>query len=205
MNTTSVPTIPAPTQFADRIVAVGRRMAYAFSLDLTVALDSRPRGAGSRPCRAAMRQLEGGDPSFTYHVQDEVLVTTVDGVVRDVPRATVVRADDVLLVDAEGVGSLDGRLLLQLDADIRATISVAYTGVVTMPGGAGRIFELADREDVHGTAFISIRSECELSKFRWMVENQLFGFGRFHAHGAKTADSAWACTVDFSYDVYSAG
>lgn len=205
MNTISVPTVPTPTQFSDRIVAVGRRMAYVFSLDLTVALDSRPKGAGGRPCRAALRQADGGDTGFTYHVQDEVLVTTVDGVVRDVPRATVARADDVLVTDAEGVGSLDGRLLLQLDADIRATISVAYTGVVTMPGGAGRIFEMTDMEDVRGTAFVSLRSECELSKFRWMVENQLFGFGRFRAYKAMVADASWGCTVDFSYDVYSAG
>jgi hypothetical protein len=205
MNTTSIPTVPTPPQWGERIIPVGKRLAYVFSLDLTLGLTSSPGPTARRGREAALRNPDssnGSEGGFTYHVLDEVLVTTVDGVVRDVPRGRVVRADDVLIVDAEGIACLDGRLLLELDADVRATLSIAYTGVVTVPGGANRIFQW-DERPLHGAAFTSIRSECELSKFRWMVESQLFGFGRLRVRDANGQIAQ--CTLDFSYDIYSAG
>ena len=58
-----------------------------------------------------------------------------------------------------------------------------------------------------GSAFISMRTECPRTKFRWMVVNQLFGFGRVVVRPVlgKRGNTTGQCSLSFSYDVYSAG
>jgi hypothetical protein len=113
----------------------------------------------------------------------------------------VTHATDRILIGDNAVASLDGRVLL----DVEGPLSIAYTGVAKFQGGVAQAFANAlavppVRSLGSGSAYISMRTECERPKYRWMVENQLFAYGRVKIEGTKEG-----CLLKFSYDVYAAG
>jgi hypothetical protein len=197
--------------WGERTDLLHKHVGYVFSLDLNYTFDLTGEiGPGSRiPIEA---QAPDGEMS-TFHVLDENLVNTVDGVVRDVPRARVVRGTDWMTVGDTGVISLDGRLLLESDAG--AAILTQYNGVLRIPGLMARFRDAIARAAagrapapaMEGSAYVATRYESSQTKFRWLVQNQLVGFG--HATMQKLGDddtprtSRW--TLALSFDLYSVG
>jgi hypothetical protein len=198
---TTSPSQP-PFQWGERTALLDKTLAYVFSMDLAFTLRA-PNFGSIGPLGQGIRAVVAFDRGSTFHVLDEVLVTTPDGVVRDVPSGDVQRVDDRMVIDGAGTATLDGRVLLNVDGPI----SIAYTGIATFRGGADRVLSaaLADNGPSSpleaGSAYISLRSECERPKYRWMVENQLFGWGRVRV----TREAGAACRLSYSYDVYGAG
>jgi hypothetical protein len=205
-------------QWGERTMPIVTRKAYVFSLDLAFELDlqrvGRVRNAmfvslqnplrnAKPPPNAKTKILSCGQ---TYHVQDEVLVKTADGVIRDVPRGKIRRSNEWVSIDDAGMGSVDGRALLALD--VNTYVSIEYSGVIWLNGNVLRLLtqQSTDALDLDASTFISVRSQCEQPKYRWLVENQLFAFGRMHVtQPAWGSPKDWKCTLSFSYDVYSMG
>jgi hypothetical protein len=193
-------------QWGERQQPVVKREAYVFSIDFQFTLDlDRIRRARDR-VNLSLQNTVSGTAGSTYHVQDEVLVKTADDVVRDVPSGLVERANAWLSVGSGGNGTITGRTLLLVDTD--TSVQSEYSGVVSMdgPGFHALSGQATNREVFEGSAFISFRSQCERPRYRWLVENQLFGFG----HVSVTYDPASTPTnliaeVVFSYDLYSMG
>lgn len=210
------PTHAPSLHWGERTDLLHKHVGYVFSLDLNYVFElTSAIGPGSRiPIEA---QSPDGEMS-TFHVLDENLVNTVDGVVRDVPKARVVRGTDWMTVGDTGVISLDGRLLLESDAG--AAILTQYNGVLRIPGLMARFRKaFAGRAPVpamEGSAYVATRYESSQTKFRWLVQNQLVGFG--HATMQRLGDvaddtqaqaaqlpraSRW--TLALSFDLYSVG
>jgi hypothetical protein len=198
----------APTlHWGERTELLGKRTAYVFSLDLKYALRISEvglvRGGLLMPVRA--------QPSrgwATFHVHDEDLVNTVDGTVREVPKARVVTGRDRMFVDGNGVINLDGRLLLESDG--AGSIGVEYGGVIQITGLRARLEALfeppartATRSTLRGTAYLATRYQSQHTKFRWLVQNQLIGFGTASLQPDGDDDQRWE--VELSVDLYSAG
>jgi hypothetical protein len=197
-----------PPIWGERVTLLDKGLLYQFSMDLAFELgaqDIRPNRVGL--LAALVSPVE--DKGYTFHVLDEVLANLNDGTVCNVPLGEVTRLHDTMLIDHRGTASLDGRILL----DVEGPISVAYTGVATFAGGADRVLRAAlprTEEDkvprrAFGSAFISLRSECPRPKYRWMADNQLFGFGRVDVQSRPHKFKSGGCTLSFSYDIYSAG
>ena len=204
-------TLPSqsPPSWGERIALVDKGLQYLFSINLEFLLDARSYGTTREGLLAAVvgRPDAGGSMGFTFHVMDEVLARLWDGTVCNVPLGHVTRMSDRIVIGYDGVANLDGRILL----DVEGPMSIAYTGVATFPGGADRVLtaalpSLSRNLPIMGSAFISMRTECPRTKFRWMVVNQLFGFGRVVVQPVFDAlGNTNACSLSFSYDVHSAG
>lgn len=203
-------TFDAPVlRWGERSALLPKRLIYVFSLQVEFVL--RPDRAGvvgrrlvvpleTKPTRA--------DQWSTYHVLREDLVVFGDGIVREVPRARVQRGTSVMEIGENDVGDISGRMLL--DTDASATLAMSYGGVLTVEGGTSRLFqpaiagsELPFRE---GKAQIAVHSDSEHTKHRWLLENQLFGYGRLAANldrGHPHANSPACWRIVASFDFYS--
>lgn len=204
--------------WGERTDLLPRRTAYVFSLDVSYAVASASialfEDGFALPARA--RATRGWS---TYHVFDEDLVTTADGVVREVPRVRVVTGSDRMLLDRNGVVNLNGRLMLQSEPG--SGLSLQYGGVLKLPGLRARLRRLfappsSDDDEpgaapgVEGTVFVATRHESPQTKFRWLVQNQLIGFGTARAvapagEPRKPGDPRADWSIDLSIDLYSAG
>lgn len=198
--TSSLPSQPPP-MWGERTSLLDKGLHYMFSLNLEFELGQRSLATVGAGHLAAVSS-PSTDRGFTFHVQDETIARTGDGLVCSVPRGYVTRANDKIRIGDNGVATLDGRVVL----DVEGPLSVAYTGVAKFRGGAAQVLSDALRSGgegpprMGGTAFVSLRTECERPKYRWMVENQLFGYGR-----VGVLPKGGGCTLSFSYDVYAAG
>jgi hypothetical protein len=187
--------------FGERTAPLPRTKAYAFSLDLAfsgVTVDGEAQ-------RVAMRADASQDPSDTfrngliYHVQDEVLIRSADGKVRDIPHeATIASATALVVGSPTGGADLKARVLARWQQE--AYLSFDIRGVL-YPGGALLRFwsQRSPRSltDTIGTQ-IAISTECQSANFRWLVQGQLFGWGRVEL--VRVGDQ-W--TARFTYDLYS--
>lgn len=203
---------PASLVWGDRFAPLPRKLTYVFSMDIPFDVEGQhyARGAG----RVKMVLHSASHPStppeklgFTYHVQDEVLIRTPDGIVRDVPVGTLERADHHVHVDGGSTGSVDGRALLVAEGGGR--VAIEYTGVVELNGEILDDFARPRKDPlpIERGAYLSLRSECDRPRFRWMVENQLFAFGRVRLLDVTQHDEehdTWYGSLAFSYDVYVA-
>ena len=220
-------------EWEERSTPLPKDLVYVFSWDLEFFVQAVQRTAsggatvvaGVTPkvyFEADARTVPAKGTGFTYHVRDEVLIRSADGVVRNVPHANVHYAHDRVDVGGSGAGTLSGRALLNVDEG--GTVSMEYTGVVTMVGDVAAVLSdaRAGGEVSLGSAFISIRSASERAKYRWLMENQLFGFGRVSGlrsptkgseerdgaavrDGSRARGPATGPHLRFTYDVYLAG
>jgi len=212
--------------WGERTMPLLKRQLYVFSIDLSFDVNlyhvGRVRDTVFVSLQNSTPSIETWAPLFAlskrdkhkplhcgeaFHVQDEVLVKTADGMIRDVPRGKFVRSNEWLSVGDGGIGSAAGRCLLVTDVD--TYISIEYTGTIRLDGQALRLLtQQHDTElDLQASTYVSLRSQCERPKYRWLVENQLFGFGRLRVVQPawdKPGD-VWTCSATVSYDVYSMG
>jgi hypothetical protein len=192
-------------QWGERRVPLVRTKAYAFSLDLT--FDGKQFHVDHDACRAAAQfprdseHTPFSNGSRLFHVQDEVLIRSADGLVRDVPHeAQVRRANVFVTASATGGADLEARLLLEWQK--KAFLSMEITGVLAPGGPLLAFWSARDKCDETIRSRISVRTECDSANFRWLVQNQLFGWG--YARVRRSAETEpW--NAEFTYDLYSMG
>jgi hypothetical protein len=214
--------------WGERRAPLPRTKAYAFSLDMV--FDGCPEKATSdagadsvdvdgNGQRAAMQggaiaiagiQNKPSSHAFTnhsrlYHVRDEVLIKGADGKVRDVPQdARIVHATVRFYGTPTGGASLHARILANWQNS--AFMSMDVTGVLNPGGPLVRLWGDDALDDTIETQ-ISLRTECESSTFRWLVQNQLFGWGqlRIEREKRKTNEPKQPLKAAFTYDLYTMG
>lgn len=188
--------------FGERRAPLPRRKAYVFSIDAGFSgTEVRVNGPAYR---AAMQgNLRGPSPAFAagliYHVQDEVLIRSADDKVREIPQEAVLERATVSIVGSPtGGADLQARILAIWQDE--AFISLDVSGVLYPGGALLRLWNDRSSSDFSDTVQtqIAIATECESAKFRWLVRNQLFGWGRMQL----TREDG-VVTAQFTYDVYS--
>jgi hypothetical protein len=203
-----IPSLPPPS-WGERTSLLDKGLQYMFSMNLELELGEKNLGSNKAGLLAALTAPDS-KKGYTFHVLDEVLARLGDGTVCNVPLGDVKSLNDKMLIGYDGAASLDGRIRL----DIEGPLTIAYTGVATFAGGADRILKAAlpppqqpasPPHKVIGLTFVSMRTECPLPKYRWMVVNQLFGFGRVEVQHKPVKPGPGGCSLSFSYDVYAAG
>jgi hypothetical protein len=210
MNTFDTPVL----RWGERSTLLPKRLFYAFSVQVEFELRAdRAAAAGGRFCVPLTTRAQSGDAWSTYHVLREDLVIFPDGIVREVPRGRLRRGTGFMDIGQNDVGNLDGRLLLETDTG--AVLVMSYSGVLTVTGGTARLLDAAAvapplQATRHGKAHIAVHCESEHTKHRWLIENQLFGFGHvtavlLSAAGGEAATDAPAWGLAVTFDLYSAG
>jgi hypothetical protein len=112
----------------ERTRLLPKTLTYGFSIDFRLRLDSdddKPPGP---------MVLEPGEYT-TYHVSDRDFITTADGALREVPKASLTSAADFLPLTKD-IANLNGRLLLSTDTV--SPLVMSYSGVLNVPGGTSR-------------------------------------------------------------------
>jgi hypothetical protein len=187
-------------QWGERRAPLPRVKAYAFSLDLVfeegdMALDRAARRAAAQGKSEAFRK-----GSQLFHVQDEVLIKSADGKVRDVPNeAKVVNATVLVCGSATCTGAdVEARILALYQEE--AFLSMDMTGVLAPSGSLLRVWSDPGANNFKETVqtTVSIRTETASASFRWLVQNQLFGWGCVQLQCEKGKK-----TARFTYDLYS--
>ena len=211
MNTFDTPVL----RWGERSTLLPKRLFYAFSIQVQFELSAdRAAAVGRRLSVPLLTKPQRGDEWSTYHVLREDLVAFPDGVVREVPRGRLRRGTVFMDIGDNDVGDLQGRLFLETDTS--ATLVMTLSGVLSVSGGTVKLLDDAGPSGPsarQGKAFIAVHSDSEHTKHRWLVENQLFGFGRVTAlpspnasdevHATAGRGPAWELAI--SFDLYSAG
>jgi hypothetical protein len=176
---------------------LGKQLAYAFSLDVHYRML-----IGDLPdVRLRLSAIPASYRS-TYHVRDDGLTRCADGLPREVPVARILRGDDWIELRDAGASPVCGSLLLEADPQSDAPLTIDYRGVATLPRGFARAHDDIRPSPVPGTAFICTRHQCSLPKYRWLVQQTLFGFGQVFMEQV-CDDSQPAYRLRFSFDLYS--
>jgi hypothetical protein len=184
------------------------RFDYMFSLEAEFEMCVDPVRGEKVPLKALQSTAYEWN---TFHVLGQEFIRAPNGVQQEVPRARLVFGTDALLIQDEGVVSVNGSLLFETDTPDR--LSMCYRGVFDIPGGTRRLCSppLAEGDvGPSGTAYISSVQDMANPKYRWMILNQLIGVGRVEARGedrpdpdhALTRRRTWILKVD--YDLYIA-
>jgi hypothetical protein len=189
--------------FGERRTPLPRAKAYGFSLDMCFSGSEVAVDPGSR--RAAMQGHAARGPSdalkksFIYHVQDEVLVRSAEGKVRQIPNEALIKRATVQIAGSPtGGADLKARVLALWQEE--TFLSFDITGV-HFPGGALlRLWNTRTPGDFSDTILtkIAISTECQSATLRWLVQNQLFGWGRIGIERKGKVYSA-----QFTFDIYS--
>jgi hypothetical protein len=195
--------------FGERRTPLPRTKAYVFSLDAGFSGEEVAVDPGAR--RAAMQGGLASGPgdqyrpsaeflnSFIYHVQDEELVRSAEGKVRQIPHEAVLSRATVQIVGSPtGGADLKARVLALWQE--RTFISFDITGVLVAAGTLLRLWNTRTPVDFSDTiqTKVAIATECESATMRWLVQNQLFGWGR-----VSLARKGEVYTAQFTFDVYS--
>jgi hypothetical protein len=189
-------------QWGERRTPLPRTKAYAFSLDLAFHDDDLTVDFAAQRAAAQGSGPRVADKSGLYHVQDEVLIKSADGAVRNIPQDAQIRHATVLVcASPTGGADLQARLLAQWESE--AFLSMDVTGVLAPSGSLLRAWSepRTGKFDETIQTTISLRTECENSSFRWLVQNQLFGWGQLRIR----RDAKNKTTAEFTYDLYSMG
>src|SRR5580700_11257137 len=135
MNNTILASQPPP-MWGERTSLLDKGLKYMFSMDLVLELGANGIAQTKDGLVVAVTAPAGdeGEKGRAFHVLDEVLGRTPDGLVCNVPVGKVTRLNDHIVIDLYGTASLDGRVSLKLESPV----SIAYTGVATFAGGADR-------------------------------------------------------------------
>jgi len=194
-----------PLSWGNRRELLAKRMTYAFSLDINVAMEASMAKNGLVPVcwppgperRMARARSAGGSEvkSNIYRVANSGEFVTSGGLRPDVPFARLLHADDQIVQSNRITGDLAGRLLFETDTT--DLLRMDYTGVINFKGwptveepraasGAPAAETGSPQakaknlnfKNVRGTAFVSSRQEIGSPKYRWLVHNQLIGVGR---------------------------
>lgn len=198
--------------FGERRTPLPRSKAYGFSLDMRFTGSEVNVDPGAR--RTAMQ----GDlacpsvefkSSLIYHVQDEVLVRSAEGKVRQIPHEATVRRASVQIVGSPTRGAdLRARVLAQWQET--TFISFDITGVLFPGGTLLRLWNTRTPGPFTDTiqTKVAIATECESATMRWLVQNQLFGWGQIElkrTDGQKPASGKveQIYTAEFTFDIYS--
>jgi hypothetical protein len=212
MNTFDTPVL----RWGERSTLLPKRLFYAFSIQVRFDIRADQAGVVGRRLTVPLTvKPQRGDEWSTYHVLREDLVVFPDGVVREVPRGRLRRGTVFMDIGDNDVGNLDGRLLLETDTS--AMLIMTLSGVLSLSGGTTRLFDddaTGGPPTQKGKSFIAVHFDSEHTKHRWLVENQLFGFGRVtglprpsEPKGSYAAPAigttGWELAV--SFDLYSAG
>ncbi len=207
-------------QWGERRAPLRRTKAYAFSVDMTFLVDAAWGRApdkrsldpeaelriDSDACRFVAQGSSGPhspflDKSGLYHFQDEVLVKSADGGVRDVPHgAPIVRA--VVFGTESPAGGVDLYARVLANWQERTCLSFEVKGVLYPCGDLLRFWSASDahaRCDTIPSA-VTVQTETDSSTFRWLVRNQLFGWGHLSVVHEERRRFA-----RFTYDLYSMG
>jgi len=176
-----------------------KRSLYVFSIDLNLSIDGnalarrafeeriRATSATSSDVLNAFARDRGGPAALpgavaardsmadTYHVLNDELTTSVDDAVHELPVAKVADIQDSLTDLGGGVLRVDGRARLLTDDD--ATISMLYCGAIRLGFSGAASLRGADGK-AEGTVHLATRYETDRSKYRWLSQAQLIGFGK---------------------------
>lgn len=211
-----------PLPWGNRRQLLPKRVTYAFSMDINLAVEVPFKLDTLAPVCWPPRQAENGVRDFskcesqswnTYRIPGVGEFVTSQGQRPDTPLARLLHADDRIVLSNRITGSLAGRLLFETDTP--GLLRMDYTGVVNFKGWkptpAATDAEANDHfRDVRGTAFVSARQEIGSPKYRWLVHNQLIGICRI-APALKGKALRWVqepnarglgLLLAFSYDFY---
>ena len=176
---------------------LGKQLTYAFSLDVHY----RVLIGDASDKRLRLSAIPATDRS-TYHVRDDGLTRCAEGLPREVPLARVLRGEDWIELRDAGPSPVCGSLLLQADPQSDAPLTIDYRGFVTLPRGFARGLDDSRTSLVPGTAFVCTRHQCSLPKYRWLVQQRLFGYGQVFMEQVND-ESSPAYRLTFSFDLYS--
>lgn len=189
----------------ERWALFDKRLAYCFSLDVQYQLVVADYTAQ----RLQLNGISAPEPS-TYHVLDDAVIKGADGALHEVPSVRVTRGEDWIEVRESGVGSLSGSLILQDDSLQGELLTIEYRGIVHVPDSYKQALEGRPLSATPGSAFITTRHECSHPKYRWLVQQQLFGFGHLRIESGtgstspiQTGLNRRPCVFDFTFDLYA--
>jgi hypothetical protein len=194
-------TLGERTRWGERTHLLPKSLTYVFSLDVDFEVPSPGDDGGAIPIPQHLRvpvplQLEAcpeGEWS-TYHLLGERFVAGPTGTMHEVLKARAIRGTTQVLMVRDGSVPFDGTWLFETDTT--ALLSAEYTGVLSLPGGTDPSHRRA--AEMHGAAFVCLRTEVSIPKYRWMVVNQLIGIGKVTAY--LDPDNRWQrlrSTFDF--------
>jgi hypothetical protein len=191
------------TIWGERTHLLPKVLTYVFSLDVDFHVPSAGDGSGAVAVPqhlrvpVPLRVQECAEREWsTYHLLGERFVAGPTGAMHEVPKARVIRGTTQVLIVRDGSVPLEGTWLFETDTT--ALLAAEYSGVLSLPGGT----EPSHRHtnEVIGDAFVCVRSEVSIPKYRWMVVNQLIGVGKVAAYLDAEKNDRWSqlrCTFDF--------
>lgn len=190
--------IPAATPWGDRWSLLDKRLSYVFSLSIDLQLDDWD-GHDRRLRLSAADTATDAGPSL-FHVFDERISPTADGSLHELPSAYLASAQQWLDVRPSGDASLHGRLVFE--TELGDPLTIECRGVAAVRGSFGRTLERIQvpGTSARGTSFIATRHECCHPKYRWLVLQQLIGFGELTLSPTETPHSY---RFSFRYDLYA--
>jgi hypothetical protein len=184
--------------WGDRWSLLDKRIQYAFSLCADFELHDWDGETARLRMSVAAPAPELG--SSLFHVFEERVSPTADGSLHEIPQASLVSGSQWLDVRRGADASLHGYLVLE--TALRDPLTIEYRGVAAVRGGFARVLQRAQATgaSAQGTSFVSTRHECSHPKYRWLVLQQLIGFGELTVSPGAAADSFH---FSFRYDLYS--